>query len=335
MYHPRLKGSHYEMGKHYGDLLYKTGENLSSVIKLNGEQKLFGERCFPLYENYLKDIMGEVKGFADGLHQKYEDVAYWLFNIYCNEEEHGCTIFAIKNKNNLYLARNMDMFPEYKKTSESVLYRVNNKNTFLAHSTAMISLEDGINEYGLCTALTFLLSKKIKPGINGGFIVRKILEECKTTEEAVEMIKTLPISSSHNIVIADRNGNMAVVECTSEEISIRYDKDYVIATNHFISNNMIKYNNNEINWYYTNDRYNTIDNCLKNSSNIDFEECKKIISGKYGFVCQFEKKLNFDTIWSCVYDLNSLYSEICEGNPSKTKYKVDNRLEWGLKQNKK
>ena len=115
MYHPRLKGSHYEMGKHYGDLLYKTGENLSSVIKLNEEQKLFGERCFPLYENYLKDIMGEVKGF----------------------------------------------------------------------------------------------------------------------------------------------------------------------------------------------------------------------------VCQFEKKLNFDTIWSCVYDLNSLYSEICEGNPSKTKYKVDNRLEWGLKQNKK
>lgn len=145
MYHPRLKGSHYEMGKHYGDLLYKTGENLSSVIKLNEEQKLFGERCLPLYEDYLKDIMDEVKGFADGLHQKYEDV---------------------------------------------------------------------INEYGLCAALTFLLSKKIKPGINGGFIIRKILEECK-----------------------------------------------------------------------------------------------KIISGKYGFVCQFEKKLNFDTIWSCVYDLNSLYSE--------------------------
>lgn len=207
------------------------------------------------------------------------------------------------------------------------------KNIFLAHSTAMISLEDGINEYRLCAALTFLLSKKIKPGINGGFVIRKILEECKTTEEAVKMIKTLPISSSHNIVIADRNRDMAVVECTSEEISVRYNKNYVIATNHFISNNMVKYNNNENNWYYTNDRYNTIDNCLKNNSNIDFEECKKIISGKYGFVCQFEKKLNFDTIWSCVYDLNSLYNEICEGNPSENKYSFDNRLKWGLKQN--
>ena len=47
----------------------------------------------------------------------------------------------------------------------------------------MISLEDGINEHGLSIALTFLLSKKIKPGINGGFIVRKVLEECKTTDD--------------------------------------------------------------------------------------------------------------------------------------------------------
>lgn len=52
-------------------------------------------------------------------------------------------------------------------------------------------------------------------------------------------------------------------------------------------------------------------------------------------MCQFEKKLHFDTIWSAVYDLNSLYNEICEGNPYKMKYKFDSRLEWGLKQNRK
>lgn len=335
MYHPRLKGNHYQMGKHYGELLYKTGEDLSSVIKITKEQRLFGEKCLPLYEKHLKEIMEEVRGLADGLHQKYEDVAYWLFNIYCNEEEHGCSVFAVRANENVYFARNMDMFPEYKKTSESILYRVEGKNTFLAHSTAMILLEDGINEHGLGVALTFLLSKKIKPGINGGFIVRKILEECKTTKEAVELIKSLPISSSHNIVIADKSGKLAVAECTNEEINIRYDENYVIATNHFISDDMIKYNHNENNWYYTNDRYNTIESSLKSNSNINFEECKNIISGKYGFVCQFEKELHFDTIWSTVYDLNNLYNEICEGNPYKMKYKFDNRLEWGLQQNKR
>lgn len=335
MYHPRLKGNHYEMGKHYGDLLYKTGEDLSSVIKLYDEQKNFGQKCLPIYEKYMNEIMMEIKGLADGLHQKYEDVAYWLFNIYCNEEDHGCTVFAVKNKDKIYLARNMDMFPEYKKTSESILYRVENKNTFLAHSTAMILLEDGINEHGLSIALTFLLSKKIKPGINGGFIVRKVLEDCKTTEEAIDLIKKLPISSSHNLVIADKTGKMAVVECTCDNINVRYDDNYVIATNHYISENMVKYNNLEENWYHTNDRYNTIENYLKDNIDIDFNRCKELISGKYGFVCQFEKKLKFDTIWSAIYDLNTLYNEICEGNPSKSKYKFDNRLEWGLKQNNK
>lgn len=335
MYHPRLKGNHYEIGKRYGDLLYKTGEDLSSVIKLNREQVEFGELCLPIYEKYMKDIMEEVRGLADGLHQKYNDVAYWLFNIYCNKEERGCSVFVVKENDDVYFARNMDMFPEYKKTSESVLYRVENKSTFLAHSTAMISLEDGINEYGLCIALTFLLSKKIKPGINGGFIVRKVLEECKTTKEAIELIKSLPRSSSQNIVIADKSGDMAVVECTSEDVNVRYNEKYLIATNHFISDNMVKFNNKEYNWYYTNDRYNTIDKCLRNNQDINFEECKNIISGKYGFVCQFAKNVRFDTIWSAVYKLNDLYNEICEGNPSRSKYAYDNRLEWGIKQNNK
>ena len=223
-------------------------------------------------------------------------------------------------------------FQNIKRQVKAFYIELRKKNTFLAHSTAMISLEDGINEHGLSIALTFLLSKKIKPGINGGFIVRKVLEDCKTTEEAIAMIKKLPISSSHNLVIADKNGKMAVVECRSEAINVRYDDNYVIATNHYVSKNMIKFNNREDNWYCTNDRYNTIDNYLKNNTDIDFNKCKEIISGKYGFVCQFEKKLHFDTIWSVVYDLNTLYNEICEGNPNKSKYKFDNRLEWGLKQ---
>ena len=50
MYHPRLKGKHYEMGKHYGDILYKSGVDLSSVILLNEEQKKFGSKCLPFYE---------------------------------------------------------------------------------------------------------------------------------------------------------------------------------------------------------------------------------------------------------------------------------------------
>ena len=33
MYHPRLKGKHYDMGRHYGELLAKSGIDLSSVMR--------------------------------------------------------------------------------------------------------------------------------------------------------------------------------------------------------------------------------------------------------------------------------------------------------------
>lgn len=330
MYHPRLKGDHYEMGLHYGELLYKAGETLSDVIKLTEKQKDFAFASLPVYEKYLPNIMEEVKGLAHGLKQKYEDVACWLISLYCFESTHGCSVFAVKENDHVYFARNMDMFPEFKKTSESVLYMPQDKNAFIAHSTSMIAVEDGLNEHGLAVALTFLLPKSIKQGINGGFIVRYILEECKTAKEAADFLRTLPISSAHNIVVADKSGDMFVAECTAEQLHIRYCEKCAVATNHFISSEMERYNNEEINWYRTADRFQTLETFL-NCNEVDFAISRELIAGKYGFTCQYEKKLHFDTIWSVVYDLSDLYNEICEGNPSKSKFKYDNRLAWGLK----
>ena len=172
--------------------------------------------------------------------QRYETVACWLFALYCFESDHGCSVFAVRSGEHTYFGRNMDMFPEYKKTSESVFYIPENQNIFLAHSTAMICVEDGMNEHGLAAALTFLLPKTVKPGINGGFLIRLI-----------------------------------------------------------------------------------------------FEKCKELLSGKRGFLCQYEKKLHFETIWSAVYDLNNLCNEICEGNSAKSAFRTETRLAWGMNKAKR
>lgn len=329
MYHPRLKGKHYDMGKHYGELLAKSGVNLSDVIRIPQNQTAFGLSCLPVYEQYLPNIMQEVRGLADGLGQRYEAVACWLFALYCFESDHGCSVFAVRSGEHTYFGRNMDMFPEYKKTSESILYMPEDKNVFIAHSTAMISVEDGLNEHGLAVALTFLPPKTVKHGINGGFLIRLILEECKTAKEAVRLLQNLPISSAHNIVIADRQGDIFIVECTAERISVRRCEKYAAASNHFTDPKMQQYNVDDENWYQTYDRLATMESVL-NNRNMTFEDCKKLLSGKLGFLCQYEKKLHFETIWSTVYDLNNLYNEVCEGNPAKSAFCPDNRLAWGI-----
>lgn len=56
-------------------------------------------------------------------------------------------------------------------------------------------MEDGINEYGLAVGLTFIYPTVIKPGFNAGMLVRYLLEKCKTTNEALDLLKCISIAS--------------------------------------------------------------------------------------------------------------------------------------------
>lgn len=42
MYHPRLMGNHYDIGRHYGELLAKSGIDLSPVLTIPEQQTAFG-----------------------------------------------------------------------------------------------------------------------------------------------------------------------------------------------------------------------------------------------------------------------------------------------------
>ena len=140
------------MGKHYGDLLYKTGEDLSSVIKLSDKQKSFGQRCLPIYEKYMSEIMTEVRGLAEGLHQKYEDLAYWLFNIYYNEEEHGCTVFAVKSKDKVAL---MCMVEETKE----ILRNTKSGISSISQGSQSISYDSTVQAFKVNESVKALLPK--------------------------------------------------------------------------------------------------------------------------------------------------------------------------------
>ena len=118
-----------------------------------------------------------------------------------------------------------------------------------------------------------------------------------------------------------------MAECTPKKLFFRKpasDENFIVAANHFISEEM-SYNNACI--IYSSDiRYQTAYNALKN---IDFingiEHAKAILSGKHGFICQYHKVLNFETIWSSVFDISNGKIFRAEGNPSRATFKEDVR----------
>ena len=63
-----------------------------------------------------------------------------------------------------------------------------------------------------------------------------------------------------------------------------------------------------------------------NSESYSLEFAQDLLSGKYGFMCQYKKELNFETVWSSIFDVKDKKIYRAEGNPLNTKYIEDERL---------
>jgi predicted choloylglycine hydrolase len=121
---------------------------------------------------------------------------------------------------------------------------------------------------------------------------------------------------------------MAVIECNCEKIIViepEADERFVVSTNNFISLEMQKYE--RLCWVDAKERYNVARHALETNNGYSCELAQEILSGKHGFMCQYEsEKYGFDTLWSTVYDLSNNRIVRAEGNPSKVAFKEDFRL---------
>jgi len=346
MYHPRFKGSHYEMGRKMGKIFKKY--NVRFPIKLDQFQIKFGRESGRLLKHFFPEAAAEIKGITDIIGYDNELFTSWMMCMGCcldiydrnSIEVRGCTAFSFVHNGQVCYARDNDLPLFLKKISKSVYYKPENKNSFILNTSSFINGEEGINKYGLVAAMTFVKPKleEIKPGLNSVFLVRYILENCKTFDEGIEALKKLPIASSCNILLTDASGKMAAAECNPLEIHIRYPEknkngeNFIVTVNHFSSKEMRHHDASDRNVFFSEVRYQTAYNALKSIDYADgVEHAKKILSGKYGFICQYDIALNFDTIWSSVFDISNNKIYLAEGNPQRTKYKEDKRFSKPIK----
>ena len=296
-----------------------------------------------MLKRFFPEAAEEIKGITDAIRFDNELFTSWMMCMGCcldisdgdSVEIRGCTAFSFVHNNEVFYGRDNDLPPFLEKISKSVLYKPLGGNEFILNTSSFINGEEGINEHGLVAAMTFVIPKidEIKPGINSVFLVRYILEKCKNVDEGIKALMELPIASSCNILLVDKSGKMIVSECNPMEIKIRYPEknengeDFIVTVNHFTSRKMWKHDRSNRDVYSSETRYQTANNALKNAGyKNSVQHAKSILSGKYGFMCQYEKGLNFKTIWSSVFDITNNKIFRAEGDPRKTKYIEDKRL---------
>ncbi len=327
MYHPRFKGTHYEIGLKFGERLRKQNVDLDSLIKLDTFQLEHGRRSLAILEEISPAICAEMQGLAEGIRIPFERLAAWFLCMGCCYDPKGCTTLCFVHDGNVYFGRNNDLPPFLKKNSMSAFYRLDNGFSFIGNTSSMITMEEGFNEHGLVVAMEFVFPTCIRPGINSVLLVRHLLETCRCVDEVEQNLTSTPIASACNIIAVDRTGAMAVMECTPHKVVARrpqQDESFLVSANHFTSPEMQCINPNSV--YASKTRYDTAYSTLQHVKGRDGKVfTKEILSGKHGFMCQYDRSLNFETIWSTVIDLSHKQIFVAEGDPARAAYKEDTR----------
>lgn len=334
MYHGRFTGTHYEAGFKWGSMLAKAGNRLDNcpVYELTQERYAFAKACLAEYQKHFPEVLLEIQGIADGNGVPVEALHALLFSMYCFELDNKCTCFAFAAEDEIVFARNSDFLVSIEKLYMNCLYKLGGGNSFNGNTTAFVQMEDGVNQHGLAVGLTFVYPHIRKPGLNAGMLTRYLLERCKTTSEALAALHTLPIASAQTLTIADRSGEIVVVECNPQAVAVIRPCEgerFVATANNFNAESMKQYRNPEIDDWRSDDRYHTAKTALQqNQAGYSVSFAQDVLSGKYGFMCQYDRKQGADTVWSVVYDLKRRQIWRVEGNPSRKAFKQDSRMKF-------
>ena len=70
-------------------------------------------------------------------------------------------------------------------------------------------LLDGVNDAGLAVSLTFGGRPQVGEGFGIPLVIRYVLQTCQTTEEAMQVLRRIPVHMSYNVTALDRAGQRA------------------------------------------------------------------------------------------------------------------------------
>jgi len=320
-------GNYFEIGRQQGEIYRQNGMNCD-LVKID---PTIYKRQLQIYEKHYPQMLEELRGVAEGGNYQLDNVIWWFI---CGAESclkekaappKACSIFGVKNQGRLYVGRNYDLFPMTENLFE--VYKVVNPqcNSYIAVSDmgSYRFLEanpkclfyypaDAINRQGLFVGPTYAFGDQCSYGLAVIHMMKLITETCATVHEALAVFEKVPLNWPKNFFIADKNGDMAVVEHTSRRFKVLYPQDDILLqTNHYLDPELKKddqiYNNtitNTLMRYNTLERYDEIYQKLKaGKEHFGFEDIIEILGKPGTHACQ--NWILIKTIWTLALDMTN------------------------------
>ena len=327
MYHPRLRGTYHQMGLKYGAMLRRHGFKLPEIKE---ETLQLGLKCEGDVKAVFPEVLEEVRGLSEALQEPYERVAAFILTVGYGKPM-GCSSFTSVNDSTVIFGRNYDFYYRFEKYCESYLTRPKGAYASLGNTDIFVGREDGVNDKGVAVSIHFVSAQLGTPGINFPVAVRFILDKCSNTAEAVNFLTNSRFLTANNYLLADREGELAVVEASPAGVRVRRPEageSFIAATNHFVHPEMKPFEDASKRDPDSEIRYGTILRSLREvRGHVTEGIAKRILSNHEGRVCSHLDYIKLGTLWSQILDLKRPTVLRAEGQPCKTKYRPDKRLQ--------
>ncbi len=322
--HATFQGTSYEIGRKQAEMIqrYYPGEidflfNGNQFTRPLSPEKL--KAVIGLFDRYCPYLNEEIRGFADYFHKSPEEVIYYSFSGVVKGQ---CSQFAVLPQGTAdgkaYAGRSYEWDADDDKRLLTV--KADGLYVHLGFSMLLFGRYDGMNEKGLYVTMTngAPLVTPVEEGLRFWAIIRILLAQCANVDEAVEMIKRLPVSSFVCLAVTDRNHQATLIEIANDVKTIKRinrstDSGYLCSANHYTLPEMQVHVRNRM--QHSIDRYGAMVKVLE-SGPVDKAALMKLLSSKMpeGMACHFYNE-GLGTLWSVLYDVDEGKADICFGSP--------------------
>lgn len=328
MHECQLTGSYGEMGRQYARRLDAAGRSLAEAspetLDPPEDRRELARESATRVGEHAPYLLDELEGIAEetGIDRaSVETVPLAL------DAEAGCSLVAVPGEytasGRVLFARNHDFYPPF--YSYATRYRTDPDDGLasVGCSCVYVGRCDGINEAGLAIGFAEVPPHEFEPGFAWQLAIRAVLDTCRSADDAVAFLESIPHATNVNFLVADATGDIALVEAAPERVvSTRLDDGLVSVTNQFHTESMREYQSAD---REPDDcsRHRTLTEWFdRKEPEITFDALRTVMRDPDEGVCWRvgEDDDPRSTIWSWVIDPEVCAGRLAAGSPIETPY---------------
>ena len=319
------QGSHYEVGFQRGKWIAKIPEfkkfMTTPVEGCIAWSEANHQEHLQLLAQHCPGLNQELQGMADALEVPITQMMQMTSGF---GPPRACSMVAVlperTEDHHFYMARSYE-YAAFDELNLSIT-KVQGKHAHIGFSLFQVGRFDGVNDAGLCVAISSCevvhSSQGQAPGIAFYFAVRAILDNCSTTDKAVEMLMQMPLKDAFNYMIADKSGHCVVVETVADggkgfKAVIKPSNGTLYAFNHFRSELKLRFPKRKNFSYW---REIAVEKFFEKEK-ISKDDLYKLLRDKIPHGLSYhDYEGYFGTLRSMMFDVSESKLWVCFGSPS-------------------